>query len=160
MQEAERVARFGVWRWEVSTGTVRWSEGLHHLYGIAPGGFGGTVDDFLARLHPDDRERVWKVVEHSLQTREPFAFEERILWPDGTERHLLSQGRVVDDGLIGVCHDVTERRQAERALGMSERRLRAIVDNSPSVIAVKDLDGRYVMANAEAGRLLGMRPTR
>lgn len=161
MAEAERIARFGVWKWDVAANTVLWSDELHRLYGVAPGEFAGTADDFVARLHPDDRERVWGHVSTAMETLEPFVFEERVIWPDGTERRLLSQGRVVPgpDGkaaaLVGVCHDITERVEAQRALGASERRLRAIVDNSPSVVVVKDLDGNYSMANAEAGRIVG-----
>ena len=162
MCEAERIAGFGVWRWDLAAGTVRWSDQLHTIYGLEPGEFGGSVDDFVARLHPDDRDRIWAKIAHALDTHEPFAFEERILRPDGTERLLLSQGHVTlaEDGtasaLVGVCHDVTERVQTERALGMSDRRMRAIVNNTPSFIAVKDLDGAYLSANAEAGRILGV----
>ena len=164
MAEAERIARFGVWRWEVASGEVRWSEELHRLYGLEPGGFGGTVEAFVELLHPDDRERVWGHIARAIETLEPFAFEERVLRPDGSVRHLLSQGSVVagDDGkaaaLVGVCHDITDRVQAQQALGVSERRMQAIVEHSPSVVAVKDLDGRYLMANEEAGRIAGLRP--
>ena len=34
--------------------------------------------------------------------------------------------------------------------------MRAIMDNTPSIVAVKDLEGRYMMANAEVGRLVGI----
>lgn len=162
MAEAERIAQFGVWKWDIAADTVGWSDELHRLFGIEPGQFAGTAEDFVARLHPDDRDRVWGHVSRAIETLEPFVFEERILRPDGTERTLLCQGRVVtgEDGaaaaLVGVCHDITERVQAQRALGASERRLRAIVDNSPSLVAVKDLQGRYTMANAEAGRIAGV----
>jgi PAS domain S-box-containing protein len=84
--------------------------------------------------------------------------------PDGGVRVLLSQGRAIADSrgravaLLGVCHDVTERAAAQLALGASERRMGAIIDNSPSAVAVKDLDGRYRMANAECGRVLGVAP--
>jgi PAS domain S-box-containing protein len=97
-----------------------------------------------------------------MELRAPFAFEERIVRKDGEERVLLSQGHPVlgpDDSLqalVGVCHDITDRAQMARALGNSERRLGAIVDNTPSVITVKDLDGCYVMGNAEASRVFGV----
>jgi PAS domain S-box-containing protein len=164
MAEAERIARFGVWKWEVSSGVVRWSDHLHEIYGLRPGAFEGTVEAFMARLHPDDRERVGAHIAHALETLEPFAFEERIIRPDGSTRVLLSQGRPMPgpDGraaaLVGVCHDVTERAVAEHALGASERRMRAILDNSPSAVAVKDLAGRYLMTNAECGRVLDVPP--
>jgi PAS domain S-box-containing protein len=50
---------------------------------------------------------------------------------------------------IAVLVDVTERRRAEVELRFSEARLRALADNSPLVIFMKDLDGRYVVVNRE-----------
>lgn len=164
VSEAERIVGFGMWRWEIASGRVRWSDELHRIYGLRPGEFGGTVDAFLGYLHPDDRERVWANVARSMENLEPFIFEERIVRPDGEVRILLSKGRVIAGpdhspvALVGVCHDVTERARIERALGASERRMRAILDNSPSIISVKDLSGRYLMVNAEYGRLLKMAP--
>jgi len=160
--EAERIVHFGVWRWDVGSGRVRWSDELHHIYGLRPGEFEGTVDAFLAQIHPDDRERIQATILESVEGRGPFAFEERILRPDGSERTLLSQGRVLEgadgevEALVGVCHDITERARAERALGASEMRMRAIVDNSPSLIVVKDLEGRILMTNTEAQRVSGV----
>ena len=164
MSEAERIAHFGVWRWELASGRVRWSDELHRIYGLAPGDFAGTVEGFISYLHPDDRARVWSQIDRARNTLEPFALEERIIGADGRTRVLYSQGRVITgaDGtaaaVVGVCHDVTERSEAERALGESKRRLRAIIDHTPSIVSVKDLDGRYVMANAECARVLGISP--
>jgi PAS domain S-box-containing protein len=160
MAEAERVAHFGVWKWDVASGKVRWSEELHRIYGLAEGEFEGTVEAFLSYLHPDDRDRVWGVVESAMQTLEPFSFEERIVRPNGELRLLHSLGRALPGqngkvaALVGVCNDVTERVEAERALGVSERRTRAIIDNLPSVVTVKDLEGRYLMVNAEFADLI------
>jgi PAS domain S-box-containing protein len=162
LAEAERIGRFGIWRWDIASGHVHWSDELHHIYGLEPGEFGGTADAFIERVHPDDRERVWARVAGALESLEPFVFEERIVRADGAERILLSQGRVIagPDGsaeaLVGVCHDVTERAKVEHALGTSERRMRAIIDNTPSAISVKDLEGRYLMSNAEAERVAGL----
>ena len=164
MAEAEQIARFGVWRWEIAEGRVHWSEQLERIYGLEPGTFGGTVDEFIGFVHEDDRKRVWTHVERALQTLEPFIWEERIHRADGAVRVLLSQGRPIagPDGaaaqLVGVCQDVTERVAAQRALGHSERRMRAIIDNTPAIVAVKDLDGRYLMSNAETGKILGLHP--
>jgi PAS domain S-box-containing protein len=47
----------------------------------------------------------------------------------------------------GFVRDVTERKRAERALGESQQLLEAVADNSPAVIYVKDLQGRYLMIN-------------
>jgi PAS domain S-box-containing protein len=159
---AEQIIGFGIWRWNVADDKVTWSDELHRIYGLEPGRFEGTAEGFAGRLHPDDRERVWGEISRSLETLEPFLFRERIVRPDGSERVLLSQGRVLigPDGtaeaLVGVCHDLTERVEVEAALGASERRMRAIVDSTPSMISVKDLEGRFLMSNAEFDRVVGL----
>ena len=164
MAEAERIVRFGVWKWTLATERVAWSDELHRIYGLEPGQFGGTAEDFIARVSPEERERVWSTIERSIETREPFVFNERIVRPDGEERVLLSQGRPIVgvDGevaaLVGVCHDVTDRAAIEQALGASERRIHAIIDQTPAIITVKDLAGQYLMVNAEAGRAFGISP--
>jgi PAS domain S-box-containing protein len=166
MAEAESIAGFGVWEWDIAAGSVTWSDALQRIYGLKPGEFPGTVDGFVSRLHPEDRDRVWANITRAIEALESFAFEERIVRADGEVRVLLSQGHVLADAagraatLIGVCHDVTERVEAARALGHSERRMRAIIDNTPSIVAVKDLNGHYLMANAESGRVVGMAPER
>ena len=51
---------------------------------------------------------------------------------------------------IGTTTDIHERKLAEDELRKSEQRLRAILDNTPSIIYVKDLDGRYTLVNRTA----------
>jgi two-component system, cell cycle sensor histidine kinase and response regulator CckA len=57
-----------------------------------------------------------------------------------------SGGRIVAIG--GITQDVSERKQAERALRDSEARMRAFMDNAPAAIAMKDTDRRFVMLNS------------
>ena len=49
--------------------------------------------------------------------------------------------------------DITERKRAEAALKASEARLAAFMENAPVGMYLKDLAGRYVMANPEMGKL-------
>lgn len=61
-------------------------------------------------------------------------------------------------GFVGTVIDVTERRRAEEALRVSEARLRAVIDNAPAAITIRDPDGRLYAINREAARLLGGEP--
>jgi PAS domain S-box-containing protein len=55
----------------------------------------------------------------------------------------------------GMAIDVTMRLEAERALRDSEARFRAIMTNAPVAIFIKDLEGRYTLANPLASEALG-----
>src|SRR6185369_16224891 len=57
--------------------------------------------------------------------------------------------------VIGVVLDVSERKRTEAALARSEMLLRAVVEGSPDAIFVKDADGRYLVFNDSAGRIVG-----
>ena len=49
--------------------------------------------------------------------------------------------------ITGIIRDISERRQAEWALRESEERFRTIMDNSPALIFIKDVEGRYLQVN-------------
>ncbi len=58
--------------------------------------------------------------------------------------------------ILAVFRDITERKRAEEALRESEERFRAIVDNSPAIVSLKDKDGRYLLVNRQYERELGV----
>lgn len=113
-------ANMGVWDYEVGTGKVKWSSSLEVIHGLPPGGFGGTVDDYMKDIHPEDREYVVESLGRSVEQGVAHHIEYRIIRPDGAVRWVEGKGEVFRDEngnavrLTGVCMDVTDRKRAER----------------------------------------------
>jgi len=69
---------------------------------------------------------------------------------------LINEQRLPDGGTVLISTDITERKQAEERRRAEEARFRAVVDNSPTKIHIKDAEGRYVLINRLAETLFGV----
>ncbi len=128
-------AEVGTWDFVPGTGELRWSDRCKAAFGLAPE---AEVDyaTFLARVHPEDRERADAVVRRSLDPAGTgdFGVEYRSLWPDGTVRWIIARGRATFEGegparratrFLGTVLDITDRKRVEeereRALESRDR---------------------------------------
>jgi PAS domain S-box-containing protein len=122
LADAQEIAHFGSWEWSITENTVRWSDELYRIYGLAPGESPATYEAYLARVHPEDRARVHDLIQRAYRSQVPFAFEERIVRPSGEVRWLQSRGRVTADlrgqpvRMTGTCQDITDRKHVEAEL--------------------------------------------
>jgi len=162
LMEAQRLGNLGSWSWDVAANRVGWSDQLFEIYGVSPESFRGTVEEFMSFVHPDDRAPVAASVAGALKTGKSFSHEERIVRPDGTMRHLQSTGEVIRSAngaalrVLGVCVDVTERKQAEQALRDSEQSHRLLLKGARDyAIFMLDTEGRVRSWNEGAQRITG-----
>ena len=99
----------------MAAGSTTWDVRLEELHGLPPGGFGGTFEDWLASMHPEDRAECLARVEKALADPGPYTLLHRTVWRDGSVHYIECRGTVlVDDdgtpmGTTGVAIDVTER---------------------------------------------------
>ncbi len=163
LTEAQRLANLGSWSWDIKENRITWSDELIDIYGVTRQTAPSKVEDFLAFLHADDRERVQKSVGRALESNGiDFSHEERIIRSDGNIRHLQSVGEVVRDDagapirMLGICLDVTARREAESALRDSEQNylflLKGVRDYA---IYMLDAEGRVKSWDEGAARVNG-----
>ena len=151
---AEEAAGLGIWDWDVATGELRWTDGLEPLHGLAPGTFGGTFEHFMALIHSDDRPAVESAIAGALAgSSDEFETEFRLQDPAFKDRWVLGKGRVLRDSsgapvrMVGIGHDITDRKNAERALSASEQLLRLVTGLLPANVAYIDKDERYQFVN-------------
>ena len=147
----------GTWDFNPLTGERNWSDRAKVMFGLSPD---IDVSDvlYLERIHPEDRERAGRAVQRALDPSGNGAYEIdcRLVWPDGSIHWFIVRGQAFFEGrgperracrFIGTVFDITQRKHAEEALRASEVRLQAIVNNTSSLIYLKDSQGRYQMVN-------------
>jgi PAS domain S-box-containing protein len=153
LNHAQQTANLGSWEWDIATGALSWSDQTCRQMGEEPGRFTPSHDEFLRRVHPEDRAAFDTALERALATVSPYDLEFRIVRPDGEVRMLHSHGEVVPgpDGrprrMVGVCLDITERKRAEEALQQERDRLAALVNSIRDEIWFADAAGRFTLVN-------------
>lgn len=117
--------------------------------------------DSFAEVHPDDRERVHRVFEKTIQTGIGEKLTYRFVLSDGSIRTLESSGQVLVDDTGKVSHvvvissDVTDRKATEQALQDSDAILQNILSASKDGFARVSLDYRFVDINEAYCKLTG-----
>src|SRR6201993_1315192 len=148
---AQQAARIGTFDWNIRTGVDTWTPELEAMYGLPPGGFGGTQTVFENLVHPDDRAGVIELVDRSLKTGQPANGEWRVVWRDGSVHWIVGRWQVFMDAsgepsrMIGVNIDVTERKRSEERLREYEK----AVEGAGDIIGVIDRDYRFLIANRQ-----------
>jgi len=143
LNEAQRIAKIGDFVWDVDTGAITWSDGLHSILGYDAS---EEIDYELVNKnihHPEDRERVnqWLTECVSSGKNEVTPNEYRIIRKDGQVIDARTVGKIEhsEDGFARVfatVQDITERKRAEEALREGEERYRELFDNISSGVAV------------------------
>jgi PAS domain S-box-containing protein len=122
LAQAQAIAGLGSFEWEIGADLVHWTAELRRICGLGPEPTTTSLGAFVACIHRDDRPRVMQAIRRAAVDGTPFRQEQRVVWPDGSVRVLVSWGRVMHDGgtrpsRVGVVfQDVTEERQREERL--------------------------------------------
>jgi PAS domain S-box-containing protein len=113
--------------WDVALDRVEWSEGLQTVLGCASGSL-SRLEDWLARIHPDDRTRVEQGFRRALEgSASVWSAEYRIEHGDGRYRTVFERARIGRDAagratVVGAATtDVTDRRRIEGRLVTADR---------------------------------------
>lgn len=157
-------AQIGIWDWDVKNDQWYASPIYYTMLGYAPKTELGSRDEWIDRVHPDDRElvsgKIQDILSHNLSE---YQYEARIRHMDGTYRwqHVRGFGTERDfDGrvtrMLGIRMDITGRKHAEDELRASEERFSKAFRLSPIGTAIfRAADGRFVDVNDIFAKLSG-----
>lgn len=161
-EEAERVrwmlaveaAEVGSFDWDLRTGRLEWDDQLLAIFGMTRAGFGESIDDFNAALHPDDVARVGAAVQSAIAGCGEYTAEYRVVRPDGGVRWVQARGKALagPDGaaarMLGAAYDTTDRHDGDA-------RISRVLETMSAAFLLLDDEWRFRYVNAEAEKLLG-----
>ena len=149
------------WDWDIKSGQESSFGDLKTIYGISSDSYVAHVEDFHRRIHPDDRQQVWKAINDAMQSHEPYAAEFRIRWPDGTVRWVAAKGKFYyskngePERMLGTETDITDQKRMEEDLRESEERLRLAAEAGRMYAFEWNVETDAVVRSAESFQIVG-----
>ena len=156
-------ANIGVWDWDLIRDVWYATPIYFTMLGYPAEAEFSDREVWLNRLHPDDRSMVAERIRGVLDVaRDFYEYEARMLHADGGYRWVNVLGSVAERDaagrptrMMGVRMDITGRKRAEKDLLESRALLGSIINSTSDAIYVKDPQGRYLLFNAAAERVVG-----
>jgi len=162
------MAKLGQWELDVASGMFTFSDefyALHRTTAAREGGPRMSGEEYLRRfVHPDDAATVQRAKDLAVAAADPnftHQFEHRIIRADGTTAHVVVRSAIEKDAqartirTYGVNQDITERKEADEALRLSEARFRSAMLHSPIGMALTGPDGHWQEVNPALCAILG-----
>jgi len=121
LRTAKRLLKLGIWKLNLDSDVLSWSDDIYDMYDITPEEFGHCFDAYLGLMHPDDRQGLVDELNSFLEKPDrPLQFRHRIPKPDGSIMHVQGMGELANtaDGrlLTGVVQNITDLVLAENQL--------------------------------------------
>jgi PAS domain S-box-containing protein len=138
LADAQKLTHTGSWAYNFATREMRHSSEEHsRLYGFDPEKGIPPFEEFVQRMHPEDRPRVVEIAETANSAGKDFEAHFRVVLPDGTTRFVHCVGHPVfkpsgyEGEFVGILMDVTERKRAEALRDGESRILEMIARDAP-----------------------------
>ena len=153
---ARRLGHTGSWACD-DREFIHWSAELFAIHGLAPGN-PPSVEEYVALVHPEDRERFAQQVRELSANPRDFDYTTRIVRPDGAIRYVRCVGvrAAHGRGVLGTASDVTAQEELATALRKSESELLQMLDFAPQLVCVVGPAGEHIHMNRVALAYFGM----
>lgn len=168
LSDAADIARMAYWELDLQALVFTFSDSFFALLETTAEKAGGNkmpVERYLQEIvHPDDRWMIQELIQKALQATEDFRaerFDYRVLKRDGEIQYALVDYRIIlnnqgkPSNAYGSHTDITERKQAEKAMVEAEERTRLLLESAGEGIFGVDFEKKIVFANQATRRMLG-----
>jgi signal transduction histidine kinase len=119
LEDAERLASLGCWKWDLKSDKILWSDGLRDIYEM----YDINLIDFkkfISLNFIDDREMIKKVFENCIEMKNSFEITYRLKMACDKVKYIYARGKFVEDiegaYIMGVVQDITKQKLIELEL--------------------------------------------
>ncbi|MCZ7402966.1 MAG: PAS domain S-box protein [Candidatus Methanoperedens sp.] len=162
---ATSAAKIGIWDLDLINNKLVWDDKMYQLYGIMKESFSGAYEAWEACLNPDDLIQEREKTQMALRGEKEYDTEFCVLWPDKSVHYIKANGMVQRDSsgravrMLGTNWDITEIKEATKAISESELRFRTLLENARDGILVADINTKkFIMSNKMMCMMLGYSP--
>lgn len=144
LEVAEEQAKLGSWELEVSTDKRKWSKQLFRLMGFEPRPDSIPHEEYIIRIHPEDREKFDTSVARMLNGENPKPIVFRTNPEELPLKYLSNTWYAECDTngnpvkFRGILQDITERVMSEHKVRESEEKYRTLVEQASDAIMIAD----------------------
>ncbi|WP_366186651.1 PAS domain S-box protein [Flavobacterium ovatum] len=158
-KESQRTNHVGAWELDLETGQTLWTEEVYAIYEVSDD-FDPNKDKAINYYHPEDRHIILNAIEETIKTGEPYDVICRFISAKNNLKWVRSSGRVWEEKdkatkLIGIFQDITERKNTEDQLRISEEAFRGNFEHGAIGMALLDEKGRWLKVNKKLCQILG-----
>lgn len=161
LDKAYRLARIGIWEFNMKTHELQWSDITKDVHGFGPDyepDLKSTINLFKEGVN---RQNFSQAAREAIEEEKPFDVELKIVSGQGDERWIRATGEPeYKDGVCtrfyGISQNVTDRRKAEEELLLNEQRFRSLVQDGSDFVAILDSNANYEYVSTNSESLLGI----
>ncbi len=158
---AAKAGGVGVWDYDIVNNILEWDQQMYALYGIEEKDFSGAYEAWQAGLHPDDAARGDEEIQMAIKGKKEFDIEFRVVWPDGTIRHIRAYAIVSRDkdgkalNMTGTNWDITALKESEALLEQTRENYQVFFNTIDDFLFVLDETGNIIHTNSSVNKRLG-----
>jgi len=163
---AQRIAGIGLWEYDFTTGDIYWSSEIYKMWEVAPESDPYTLEEFLRKIHPDDRpvfEQYMKSVADGSYSK---SLEYRMITPSLKTVYMRQELQLYRNRdnepilLRGVVMDITVHKLANKELTALNRRYHSLISNVPGITyrCLPDEQWTMLFISQEVERMTGYSP--
>lgn len=152
LRMSQKIAKVGGWEYDVKSGETYFTDEIFEIYGL-PKDKMFKAEDGAKFYHPDDRQKVMDAFGKAISEGKPYDLEARFINANGENLWVQTAGEpIYDNGeivkVICTLMDITERKNTEIALRLSEEKFQSAFQISPVGVTINRIsDGKFIEVN-------------